>query len=211
MGIGFVLLFWALILGVVAVPVSIALGLWSWWNERRAHGRGWIFKALIAAVLPFILLGYAGAAFGVYAIWCEAVRDVDAGTGDVWRVPVANDHYFCMIDVPDDGYLLKGGCTGSPIVDGITELAVAGDLVLGTSKSSGTFVFNTRTGAMQSGASLDDALAGMTPGPVLRSANDFYNDRRWGRADVLAAAVFAAPALAVTIFWYVWFIRARRA
>jgi ABC-type dipeptide/oligopeptide/nickel transport system permease component len=107
-GIGFVLFFWALILGVIAMPFSIALGLWSWWNERRAHRRGWVFKAVVAAALPFILLAYAGAAFGVYAIWCEAVRNVDAGIGDGCRVPVTNDYYFCMIDVPLDN--LKVAC-----------------------------------------------------------------------------------------------------
>lgn len=211
MGIGFVLFFWALILGAAAVPVSIALGFWSWWNERRTHGRGWIFKAVIAAALPFILLGYAGAAFVMYWIWCEGVRDVDAGIGDTWRVPIGHDYYFCMIDVPDHGYLLKGGCSGSPIVDGITEVGAAGDFVFGKSESPGPFTLDTRTGALRTVASLDDAIPSMTPRPILRTANDFYNDRRWGRADVLAAAVIAAPAFAVTIFWYVWFIRSRPA
>jgi hypothetical protein len=211
MGIGFVLFFWALILGVMAMPFSIALGLWSWWNERRTHGRGWVFKAVVAAALPFILLAYAGAAFGVYAIWCEAVRNVDAGIGDSWRVPVTNDYYFCVIDVPDHGYLLKGGCTGSPIVDGITELAAGGDVVLGKSESTGPFLLDTRTAALQNVASLDDAMAGMTPRPILRTADDFYNDRRWGRADAVAGALIAIPAVTVAIFWYVWFIRSRPA
>jgi hypothetical protein len=60
----------------------VPLGLWSWWNQRRVFGRGGVFKALIAAALPFLLLGHAGAAFAGDAIWREAVRDVDPGIGD---------------------------------------------------------------------------------------------------------------------------------
>jgi hypothetical protein len=210
MGIGFVLVFWALILGVLAIPFSIALGLWSWWNHRSAAGPARVLKILAAAALPFLLLGYGGAAFGVYAIWCEAIRNVDAGIGDSWRVPVGNDHYFCMIDVPDHGYLLKGGCTGSPIVDGITELGVAGDLVFGKSESSGPFMLDTRSGALQNVASMDAALARVTPRPTLRTADEFYNDHRWGQADLIAAVLIAVPAVAVAMAWYFWFIRARR-
>jgi hypothetical protein len=100
-----------------------------------------------------------------------------------------------MIDVPEDGYLLKGGCTGAPLVYGISELAAAGDLVLGRSESSGPFVLDTRSGALQTFASVDAALAPMTPRPTLQSAAAFYNDRRWGPADAIAAVLIAVPAL----------------
>jgi hypothetical protein len=69
----------------------VVLGLWSWWNQRRAVGRGGVLKPAAAAALPFLLLGYGGVAFTGYAIWCEAIRDVDPGLGDAWRVPVGND------------------------------------------------------------------------------------------------------------------------
>ena len=119
---------------------------------------------MAAAALPFLLLGYGGAAFLAYATWCEAVRGVDPGIGDSWQVPVGNDHYFCMIDVPESGSLLKSGCSGGSIVNGITELAVAGDLIVGNSKSNGPFILDTRTGALQTFASVDAATAGVRPG-----------------------------------------------
>ena len=159
---------------------------------------------MAAAALPFLLLGYGGAAFAGYAICCEAV---DAGIGDGWRVPVGNDHYFCMIDVPEEGYLLKGGCSGAPIVRGINKLGAAGDLLVGNSESSGPFVLNTRTAELQTFVSVDAALAGIKPQPILRSAGEFYDDRRWGRADVVAAVLIGGPAIATAIVWYSCFIR----
>jgi hypothetical protein len=121
LGIGFVLLFWAVIFGGAAVVSAVVLGLWSLWNHRAVIGRREVLKAVAAAALPILMFGYGGAAFVGYAVWCETLRGVDPGIGDVWRVPVGKDHYFCMIDVPEEGYLLKAGWSGAPIVHGITE------------------------------------------------------------------------------------------
>jgi hypothetical protein len=208
-GIGCVLVFWAVILGAAAIVSAVVLGLWSWWKQRRAVGYARVLKVLAAAALPFLLVGYGGVAFGGYAIWCETVRHVDAGIGDVWQVPVGNDHYFCMIDVPENGYLLKGGCSGSPIVDEISELAATDDLVIGDSKSQGAFELDTRTGTLLRFTSMEAVLARTTPRPLLRSANDFYGYRRWGYADAVAAVLIAVQAIAITILWYFSFFRWR--
>ena len=152
-----------------------------------------------------------GAAFGAYAIWCETVRGIDPGIGDGWRVPIGNDYYFCMINVPEEGYLLKGGCSGRPVVDQISELADAGDLVIGSSQSNGAFVLDTRTGTLQTFANLDAALAHLPTRPTLQTAAEFYTDRRWGGADAIAAVLIGAPAIGATMLWYFCFIRARPA
>jgi hypothetical protein len=206
-GIGCVLFVWALALGSGAVVSAALLALWSWRNQRRAFGYARILKVLAAAALPFLLLIYGAVAFAGYAIWCETFRHVDVGIGDVWQVPVGNDHYFCMIDVPDNGYLLKGGCSGRPIVDEIIELAAADDLVIGNSKSHGAFELDTRTGTLLTFTSMEAVLARTTPRPVLRKANDFYSHRRWGYADAIVAALIGGQGIAITIFWYLWFLR----
>lgn len=209
MGIGVVLLIWAVIFGGVAVVSAVVLGLWSLRSHRAVVGRREVFKAVAAAALPLLMFGYAGATFAAYAIWCETIRGVDPGIGDGWQVPVGNDHYFCMIDVPEEGYLLKGSCSGAAIVDGITRIGSSGDLVFGNSTSSGAFVFDTRTGALQTFANMDAAVARITPRPILEGAGEFYTRHRWGYADAVAAALVAVPAMVIAIFWYVWFIRAR--
>jgi len=114
-----------------------------------------------------------------------------------------------MVDVPDHGFLFRGACSGIPIVDGITELAARGDLVFGNSESSGPFVLDTRNGRVQTSTDVDAVLSHLTPRPVLQSAGDFYDDRRWGRADAIAAALAGVPAVAASVFWYLWFIRSR--
>jgi hypothetical protein len=187
----------------------VPLGIWTWWRQRRVFGRVRPFKLAAAVALPFLLLAYGGAAFTAYAIWCEVVRDVDPGIGDSWQVPIGNAHYFCMIDVTDSGYLLKGGCSGAPIVDEITELAQAGDVIAGASGSTGPFVLDTRTGAVEAVATVDAALARLPSPAPLQSAADFYTARRFGAADAIAAVLLACPALVVTVLWYRWFIRAR--
>lgn len=209
MGIGIALVFWALVLGVLAAAAAVMLALWSWWNQRRAGRRG-LVRPLFAAVFPFLALAYAAALFIVYAIWCEGIRGVDPGIGDAWRVPLAHGYYFCMIDVPDNGYLLKDGCSGAPIVHGITELGANADVVFGKSESNGPFVFDTRSGTLQTFPSIDLAVAGVSPSSPLRSAGDFYNDRRWGWPDAIVAALSGIPVILAALFWYRWFIRRPR-
>lgn len=209
MGIGFVLLIWAAIFGSAAVVSAVALGLRSLRNHRAVIGRRKVFKAVAAAALPILMFAYAGAAFAVYTIWCETIRGVDPGFGDAWQVPVGNDHYFCMIDVPAEGYLLKGGCSGAPIVRGITLIGSSDDLVFGNSKSSGPFVLDTRTGVLQTFARMDTAVAQITPRPTLQVASDFYARHRWGSADAIAVVLIGVPALAIATFWYLRFIRVR--
>ncbi len=207
MGIGFVLLLWAVLLGCAGLPVGLALGLWSWRNQRRSPSRAGMLRPIAAAALPFVLLAFGGAAFIAYAIWCEEVRHVDAGIGDSWAVPVGNDHFFCMIDVPDDGYLLKGGCSGTPAVDDVSELTEVGDRIVGNSRSSGPFVLDTRSGALQTFATLEAALGQFSPRPSVQTANSFYVRRRWGWADLAAGVLTVVPAGGILIVWFRRFIR----
>lgn len=211
MGLGFVLLVWAVLLACGGVPVAVGLGVWSWRNRRRSLTERWPLSALAAAALPFVLLAYGSAAFLSYAFWCESVRHVDAGIGDTWAVPVGNDHFFCMIDEPDRGYLIKSGCTGVPAVSGIAEIAAVGDRIVGNSQSSGPFLFDTRSSELKTFSSLDAALGQFSPHPTLQTAHSFYLRRRWQWADLAAVALISVPAVGILIGWYRWFIRAPQA
>jgi len=132
---------------------------------------------------------------------------VDPGIGDSWQVPVGNDSFFCMIDTTDNSYLLKGGCTGVPPVFGITQLAALGDRIVGNSRSSGPFMFDTRSGKVQSPIDLDTALGQFSPRPTLQTPDEFYSKMRWGWPDLIALVLISIPALCILLLWYRWFIR----
>jgi hypothetical protein len=91
MGIGFVLLIWAVLLGCAAVPVAFAIAIWSVRSHKRVGAPVSLLRTGAAAILPFVLLAYGGVAFVGYAAWCELGRQVDPGIGDGWMVPVGND------------------------------------------------------------------------------------------------------------------------
>ncbi len=208
MGIGFVLLIWALLLGCAGVPAAVVLGVWSWRAEHRSRPNRGLVRPIAAALLPFILLLYGGVTFIAYGIWCEKVRHVDAGIGDSWMVPVGNDHFLCMIDIPEHGYLLKGGCSGSPAISDIVELAEVEDRIVGRSSSKGLFVFNTRSGELHPFLESEAVQKEISPLPTLQSANAFYMRRRWGWLDLLAVSIIGSLGAAIMFLWYRLFIRA---
>jgi len=51
MGIGFVLLVWAFLLGCAGAPVSIVLAVWSWRVQRRSRPSSGFFRPIAAAFL----------------------------------------------------------------------------------------------------------------------------------------------------------------
>ena len=112
-----------------------------------------------------------------------------------------------VIDVPEHGYLLKRGCSGSPPVSDIVELAAVGDRVIGRSKSSGPFVFDTRSSELLVFRDLLEALRKFSPPPELQSANSFYIRRRWRWLDLAALGIIGTPGAGIIFLCYRLFIR----
>ena len=206
MGLSFVLLLWVILFGCAAVPVGTALACWSWVNGIRVQtpSRG---RALVAGLLPFVLIPVGLFWFLGYAAYSSLVRNVDPGLGDSWKVPLPHGYFFCMIDVTDQGYLMKGGCSGSPRVNGIRQLVQVGDSIIGSSVA-GAFVLDTATGELRSPKSVAAALASFSPSPKLQTPNEFYERRRSGWQDVAAGFVLLGLVLSISWLWFTRFIRA---
>ena len=64
-----------------------------------------------------------------------------------WMVPLANGYSFCMIDVAEQGYVMRGGCSGAPTLSEITELAMEGNSVVAHS-TGGDFMLDTSSGEL---------------------------------------------------------------
>jgi hypothetical protein len=188
--------------------VAGILAAWSWRNQKLSGLQPSMVRSVASAFLPFALLTYGGIAFLTYGIWCDMRRHVDPGIGDLWTVPVGNGYSFCMTDVPEGAYLQKDGCSGSPLVGGITDLVEADQRILGISSSAGAFVFDTRSNTLETFADLSIALRQFSSTPTLQTAKEFHMQRRWGWPDLAALSSIMVSGLLLVCFWYKTFIRA---
>ena len=198
MGILFILLFWAGVLIVVAGLCAAGISVWA--SNRRPPSQGEPVHVAKAAALPFVILVYGAVAFIGYSYWCEEVRQVDIGIGDSWKVPIANGYFFCMLDVPDRGAVMQGGCSGGFLVEDITAVAAVGDTLVGVSKGRG-FTFDTLTGHFQEFPDAERATAQVSPVPVLQDPNWFYASRRWSLADAISIGAVGLGAVGLFIIW----------
>jgi hypothetical protein len=205
-GLGFVLFAWLLIFGCIGLPVAGGLATCSWlWGRKRGKPSRW--RAVAAAALPFVLIAVGLGWFFAYAAYSWSVRRVDPALGDSSAVPLKHNYFFCMIDVPDDGYLMKGECSGSPPVAKITEIAEAGDAIVGVSREIGPFVFDLRSGEVARFSTVAEAASKVSPAPVLKSADAFYRERRFGWQDLVAVALLGTAVVGVSALWLLRFVR----
>lgn len=202
MGIGIVLFFLLVILSVAAFFPAILLGA-----RARSLSRGQplmtrLRRMAFAAAVPYLWLGYFGAAFIVYALWCEEVRGVDPGLGDGWYVPLQNGYSLDMIDTHDNPTLREGPIA---ILSNLELLGVQGEFVYGRRGFQGYYLFNTLSAEMEQFGSEEKFLSamethGLDPPGEMQSAVSFYFRERWGFADVAAVALILAPP-ALAGFW----------
>jgi len=198
-------LFWVFVCGCVAIPIATGLALWSWLNGRRA-GLPSKQRAVAAGCLLFVLIPVGLLWFFSYALYSGAVRKVDPGLGDLWAVPLPHGYFFCMIDVTTSGYLMKDGCSGSPPLRDIGELAQVGDAIVGVSGITGAFVFDTASSKVTLYESPAVALAQFSPAPSLQPADDFYRRHRFAWQDVAAALILFSLVLGISWIWFRRFV-----
>jgi hypothetical protein len=208
MGIGFVLIFWIILLGIVGLPVAAFFAYWSWRNGNLT-GAPAKARAAMAGLLPFALIPVGLIWFFAYAVFCGTVRHVDPGLGDSWYVPLRHGYYFCMIDTTDEGFLMKNECSGEPPVSAIRELAQVGDSIVGWSGTKGAFSLDMAAGELKQLANKDIALTQYSPPLSLQTARAFYRSRRYGWQDVAALIVLLGLVVPIMWIWFNRFIRSK--
>jgi len=144
-GIGLVLLLYAIVLGVLAMVGSAILVAIATWVTRPARNRRKM--AIIAsAAFPFGCVAFAGVWFILYAVINYAVFHRDPGLGDTWETPMPNGYALMMIDVTDEGTVYnpktQGGydsvVSGQDTEFGVRQLQVSGTRIFGA-RDSGYF------------------------------------------------------------------------
>jgi hypothetical protein len=151
MGLGFVLVIWAII-GVVAASIgALVYGSMTARLTRRVP-LGRRLTILAAASLPFVCLGWTACVFVFQAVVNETVLHRDLGLGDTWHAPLPNGYQVMMIDVTDNGWVYNPRTQPESSVGeredavaGVRNLQVDGRYILGNADSKASERFGQET------------------------------------------------------------------
>ena len=123
MGIGIVLLVWAVVGTILASVGALVFGGVT--DLLTSGAREGCRKTIFAAcAFPFVCLGWAGLVFLFQAAVNGFLLQRDAGLGDWWQCPLPNGYAIAMIDVTDQGWVYNPKTQPDDIHD--QEDAVAG-------------------------------------------------------------------------------------
>ena len=232
MGIGFVLLIWAVVGIVVGIIGSAVLGFSTALLTRNVQsGRR---RAIVAACLfPFVCLGWGGAVFVFQAIVNEGLLHRDLGMGDTWHAPLPNGYQVLMIDVTDQGWVYNpktqpgsGVSEQEDAVGGVRNLQIAGRYIIGAADTKALenmgsahnqvdvyFLLDTQTNKktqFPNAEALRSRASELGIEPNLQPINGVYSKFRFSWFDVFAGLLFCVPPLIGALFLIGWVVRLRR-
>ena len=209
MGIGFVLIIWIILLGIIGFPLAGILAYWSWRNNKFASSSR-MKRAAIAGLFPYVVIPVGLIWFVLYAYYCGTIRNVDPGLGDSWHVPIQNSYYFCMTDNMDEGRIMKNSCSGSAPLFAIRELVHSGNLLVGANSQQGAFTFDMEKEELNLLPSMEVALSKIAPASKFQTAHEFYVSRRYRWQDIATLVPLICAVLLIARIWFNRYIRAPR-
>lgn len=233
MGIGFVLLLWAMIGMLLACAGAAVLGVATALLTRGVE-RGRSRAIVVASLFPFISLGWGGAVFAFQAVVNEGLLHRDPGLGDTWHCPLQNDYQLMFIDVTDQGIVYNpktqpaadGVADQEDAVYGVRRLQVAGPYILGgadthsfehsgeeSDRVDSYFVLDTRTGrrtTMPNYDALRTAALQLGVQTKLEPIYSIYSRYRFTWFDVFAGLLFCIPPAAGFSLLIWWILRLRK-
>jgi hypothetical protein len=233
MGIGMVLLLWAVVCVILAAVGALVLGGSTALFTRgvKRHRRTVI---LLAALLPFACMGWAGAVFVFQALVNEGLFHRDPGLGDTWHCPLPDGYALLMIDETDHGWIYNprtqgwgGGVSeAEDSVPGVRKLQLAGQYILGGSDSrswelretssdyiDSYFLLDTRSGKRRNFATYEELhAAALQLGiqPNLEPIDAVYSRYRFTWFEAFAIALLCLPPLVPAWILLRWIVRLRR-
>ena len=233
MGLGVVLVFWAVV-GVVLAAIGAAfLGLTTAFLTRGVLR--WRRVAIIsAALLPFACLAWGGVVFLFQAAVDEGLLHRDLGLGDGWHAPLPNGYQVSFIDVTDEGTVYnpktqpgQDTVTDRPdAVFGVRLLQVEGPYLLGARDThylerigqesdaiDSYFLLDTRAGKTISKSSYDELTADASRLGItlhLEPIYSVYSHFRFTWFDVFASCLLILPPLIAITILVIFVLRLRR-
>jgi hypothetical protein len=226
MGIGMVLIFYAVFLSVLAViSACLLMAATRWYLRDVPAGRK---KAIVyAALFPFACVFFAGVWFVAYAVTNAVVFHHDPIIGDGWFTDIGNGYAIEMIDVTDHGIVYprarsNDGINGPNAIQGVRRLQISGTQMFGTCDTKvfqnfgngiqgedEFFSLNTKNLEIKHFSDMTalGAAAQQLGVPLkLEPIASVYDKFRWGWFDALAAfTLFALPTFG--FWWLVQYVR----
>jgi hypothetical protein len=213
MGLGIVLLFWAVVGTVVAGIAAVTFGCATALLTRGVtSGRR---KAIIAgSMFPLVCLGWGGAIFVFQAVVNEGLLHRDLGLGDTWHAPLANGYQIMMIDVTDQGWVYNPKTQpGSAVGEQADAVAGVRDLGKDTNQVDSYFLLDTQLGhktQFQNYGALRHRALELGIEPNLQPIYNVYSKFRFSWFDVLAGLLFCIPPVIGVLLLTGWIVRLRR-
>jgi hypothetical protein len=233
MGIGVVLIIWAVVGTIVASAGVLVVGGTTAFLTRRATR--WRRSAIVVACLfPFACFAWAGAVFMFQALVNEGLLHRDPGLGDSWHCPLPNGYSLLMIDLTDEGWVYDPKTQIVPdsvsdqddAVPDVRTLQIAGRYILGGRSAGMTrrsdengdqvnsyFLLDTAAGKYKTFATyeqLRDASLQHGIQPTLEPIYQVYSRYRFTWFDVFVGFLFCAPPLVSGSLLLRWVLRLRR-
>ncbi|HEX4303325.1 MAG TPA: hypothetical protein VHZ78_11060 [Rhizomicrobium sp.] len=228
MDIGIVLVFWIVVLGILAaVGAAVLFGL-TFVSTRKpgTKRRGPLWRA---ALLPFASVVWAVAGFFIYAYVNDIVFDRDAGIGLAWSCPLPNGYAMLMVGTTNSAYVFNPGAQPDDAeqddgVDGVVAMQVSGRYILGaaasTTDSGGNLgpvdkyvLMDTQAGLQRDFTRLTDLRAAAAPlhiTPDLQPVARVYDRYRFTWFDAVAALAVLSPPWIGTFLLLLRALRLRR-
>lgn len=231
MGIGIVLLIWAIVgLVLAGVGAFVSGGVVAYLTRGAVDGRRRLIAAAIA--FPFVCFAWVGGVFVFRAVVNESVFHRDALMGDSWRCRLPNGYAILMIDVTDQGWVYNpktqpgdSVAEGEDAIAGVRMLQVADRYILLASNTHSFEDQEHETGRVDSYVLLDTQTGMQTKFPsydaLQHKASDLgittklepiesvYSRYRFSWFDVLMVPFFALAPVLGAIFLLRWTVRVR--
>lgn len=228
MGIGVVLVMWALVGTVLACIGALAMGAATMFLTRKA-AKDRTLTLLASVAFPFGCVGWAALLF-VFQALVNGTMHRDPGLGDSWDCPLPNGYAITMIDVTDRGWIYNpktqsgGGLSDQEdAVSNVLVVQVAGRYILAGADSrsfteqgndinrvNSYCILDTQTGKKTSFPTIDELRAATQLLGIrvnLQPINAVYSKYRYTWFDLVVAILLVLPPL---IYFVVLADRIRR-
>jgi hypothetical protein len=233
MGLGFVLLAWAVI-GTILAGIGLAILGGATASFTRGVKKGRRKAIIIAGLFPFACLTWAAIIFILQAIINDRWLHRDPGIGDGWYCPLPNGYRITMIDVTDQGWVSNPRTQGTEgdineqedAIFGVRTLQVTGPYIFGgvdsqafkhlgdrNSKIDSYFLIDTRTGkrtTLPDYETLRDVASKLGVNPNLETIYSVYCRYRYSWFDAVAGIMLCVPPAICFVLLIRWIVRLRR-